>query len=113
MSDALLSLPACKIFLIERALKRMGYSYESPRRCVAMEEGGRDDDGETAYGLALVVDGDRRGVASALYGGEERDAPRVRWASNDGDLLRIYQAEMRRVGADGSVHVCTLLGDMQ
>ena len=109
MSGILDGLPASRVFIIERALLRTGFAYDGPRRPGMMEE----DENQTC-GMSTVHDGERDGVASADYTTSEVGAPVIRWANSRGELLRIWQQEMRRLGGRvGRINLPILMGDMQ
>jgi hypothetical protein len=73
----------------------------------------RDDGPGQGHGIAVVSDAERHGVASANYDTNERENPCIQWADDDGQLLRLYQGEMRRLGMVRSVNVHLLMGHMQ
>lgn len=109
MSGVLEELPCCRAFVIERGLRSLGFVTGGARSWDMMEE----DEAQTA-GMATVHDGERVGVASADYDTPERDTPVIRWANSDGELLRIWQSEMRRLAHRvGQVHLPILMRGMQ
>lgn len=104
-------LPACPCMPIVQALERAGYRGTSigERRWLRAEE---NEGG--SMGLAIIIgDNERSGVASAVYATEEREHPRIEWADSAGELSRLYQGAMRRVGMSRSVNVGTLMGALQ
>ncbi len=107
-------LGGCPVIPLYSALRRMGLDYDDPPgpriRCVEAGPAYADD---LTTGIAVVSDGSRDGVVSHANLDELKSPLKVRWAQDSGDLLRIYQRELGRIGLARSVNVAMLMHDMQ